>query len=224
MLVLLFLTGPIADLPKAVLGAVIVAACIGLVDPAAWRALWATDRVEFTIAAVTAGRRPRRRRAARRSCSRSALSIVDVVRRSARPHDAVLGWVAGLGRCRRLGHPHARPSDARRRRVPARRPPVLRQRPLRQGPRARGAARRAAPEHALVFDAEGVSHVDTAGVDALVELAASLRRDGIELVVARMKDPVVDRLRAAGVVDAIGADRFYGNVGAAVEDVGPGVS
>ena len=27
-----------------------------------------------------------------------ALSIVDVVRRSARPHDAVLGWVDRLGR------------------------------------------------------------------------------------------------------------------------------
>jgi hypothetical protein len=53
VLVLLFLTGPIADLPKAVLGAVIVSAAVGLVEPAAWRGLWDTDRVEFTIAAVT---------------------------------------------------------------------------------------------------------------------------------------------------------------------------
>ena len=39
VLVLLFLTAPIADLPKAVLGAVIVSAAVGLIDPAAWREL-----------------------------------------------------------------------------------------------------------------------------------------------------------------------------------------
>ena len=43
VLVLLFLTGPIADLPKAALGAVIVSAAVGLVDLAAWRGLWDTD-------------------------------------------------------------------------------------------------------------------------------------------------------------------------------------
>jgi MFS superfamily sulfate permease-like transporter len=43
---MLFLTGPIADLPKAVLGSVIVAALLSLVNPAAWRWRWETDRVE----------------------------------------------------------------------------------------------------------------------------------------------------------------------------------
>jgi DNA-binding IclR family transcriptional regulator len=52
-MVLIFLTDPIASLPQAVLGAAIVAAAIGLIEPDAWRALWATDRVEFTIAGVT---------------------------------------------------------------------------------------------------------------------------------------------------------------------------
>ena len=51
--VLLFLTGPIADLPKAVLAAIIIAAAIGLVDVAAWRELARTDHVELAIAAVT---------------------------------------------------------------------------------------------------------------------------------------------------------------------------
>ena len=49
----LFLTGPIAHLPKAALGAAIVAAAVGLVDISAWRRLAATDRVEVAIAAVT---------------------------------------------------------------------------------------------------------------------------------------------------------------------------
>jgi sulfate permease, SulP family len=97
VLVLLFLTGPIADLPKAVLGAVIVSAAVGLVEPAAWRALFDTDRVEFTIAAVTTagvvavG-------VLEAIIFAVGLSIVDVVRRSAQPHDAVLGWVERLGR------------------------------------------------------------------------------------------------------------------------------
>jgi hypothetical protein len=40
--ILLFLTGPLAHLPKAVLGAVIVSAAIGLVNIRAWRTLAAT--------------------------------------------------------------------------------------------------------------------------------------------------------------------------------------
>src|SRR5262245_7880432 len=54
-LILVFLTGPVQYLPQAVLAAVIVAAGIGIVDPAAWRALAAIDRVEVAIAAVTMG-------------------------------------------------------------------------------------------------------------------------------------------------------------------------
>ena len=42
-------------LPKAVLGAVIVFAAIGLFEPTAWRALAAVDHVEVSIAAVTTG-------------------------------------------------------------------------------------------------------------------------------------------------------------------------
>ena len=97
LLILLFLTDPISYLPKTVLGAVIIAAAIGLVEPKAWRALWATDRVEVTIAAVTTagviavG-------VLEALVFAVGLSIVDVVRRSARPHDAVLGWVEELGR------------------------------------------------------------------------------------------------------------------------------
>jgi Sulfate permease family len=52
--ILLFLTGPVAHLPKALLGAVIVSAAVGLVDVGACRKLAAADRVEVAIAAVTA--------------------------------------------------------------------------------------------------------------------------------------------------------------------------
>ena len=52
-LVLLFLTEQMQYLPKATLGAVIVAAAIGLVDRRAWQGLARTSRVEVAIAAVT---------------------------------------------------------------------------------------------------------------------------------------------------------------------------
>ena len=95
--ILLFLTGPIAHLPKAVLGAAIVAAAIGLIDISAWRRLAATDRVEVAIAAVTAvgvvvvG-------VLEAVVFAVGLTILDAVRRSARPGDAVLGYDPVLGR------------------------------------------------------------------------------------------------------------------------------
>ena len=52
-LILLFLTEPVQYLPTTVLAAVIVSAGLGLIDPGAWRALAAVDRVEVAIAAVT---------------------------------------------------------------------------------------------------------------------------------------------------------------------------
>ena len=70
--ILLFLTEPVQYLPKAVLGAVIVFAAIGLIEPQAWRALAAVDPVEVAIAARDDRLRHRLRRAARRSSSPSA--------------------------------------------------------------------------------------------------------------------------------------------------------
>ena len=106
--ILLFLTEPVQYLPKAVLGAVIVFAAIGLIDPQAWRALAAVDRSRSRSPAVTTG------------CViffgvlealvvAVGLSMIDTVRRSARPHDAVLGWVERLGRYADVSlHPSAR--------------------------------------------------------------------------------------------------------------------
>jgi hypothetical protein len=52
-LVLLFLTEPMRYLPKATLGAVIIGAAVGLIDPDAWRTLARTHRFEVIIAATT---------------------------------------------------------------------------------------------------------------------------------------------------------------------------
>ena len=84
-------------LPVATLGAIIVAASIGIVDLDSWRGLARLSRVEVAIAAVTmvgvvsVG-------VLRALLLAVALSVVDAVRRSATPHDAVLGWVDRLDR------------------------------------------------------------------------------------------------------------------------------
>ena len=211
MLVLLFLTGPIADLPKAVLGAVIVVACLGLVDVAAWRDLWASDRVEVTIAAVTAGG-VIITGVLNAIAFAVGLSIVDVVRRSARPHDAVLGWDEELGRW----------ADVSVHRGAQVTPGVVVYRLddrlfFANAGYVKGRVREAlgaAPSepHALVFDAEGVSHVDIAGIDRA--RATSTGSCPSTLHIARMKTPVHTRVQEA---DTIPPERFHPTVRAAVE-------
>jgi sulfate permease, SulP family len=210
LLVLLFLTAPIAYLPKAVLGAVIITAAIGLIEPAVWRELASTDRVELAIAAVTAvgviltG-------VLEAIIFAVGLSMIDVVRRSARPHDAVLGWVDSLGRWADV----ARHDDAKVT------PGVVVYRLddrlfFANASYVKGRvneALRGAPTDttALVLDAEAMTHIDSAGLQALEDLAGTLKADGIALHFARAKHPIADRI-AERLTDA----RFHGTVRAAV--------
>jgi high affinity sulfate transporter 1 len=216
VLILLFLTEPVQYLPQAVLGAVIVAAGINIVDPAAWRALAAIDRVEVAIAGVTTG------------CVvffgvlealvvAVGLSLVDTVRRSARPYDAVLGWVPDLGVYRNVAlHPSARVTPgvvvyrlddrlffANARYVKGR---VLE-------------AIRAAPSVTswFVFDAEAVSHVDSTGIETLLELTRDLRQEHITLVVARLRTRLQADFDVAGLMAEIGREHFYPTVRLAVD-------
>ena len=214
-LVLLFLTTPMSYLPSAVLGAVIVSAAIGLVDPVAWRGLAAVSRFEVGLAATTTvgvavlG-------VLQALAIAVALSVVDVVRRSAQPHDAVLGWVDRLGRYANVElHSSARVTPG----VVVYR---LDDRLFFANARyVKGRVReavRGAPEPArwLVFDAESVAHVDATGTETVGELTAELDRDGVGLVVARMKPYVQEGLSAAGAARRIGEDRFFPTVRAAV--------
>jgi MFS superfamily sulfate permease-like transporter len=215
VVVLLFLTEPMQYLPTAVLAAVIVSAGIRLVDPAAWRTLAAIDRVEVAIAGVTT------------ACVvffgvlealvvAVGLSVIDTVRRSARPYDAVLGWVDGLGRYADVSlHPSARVTPgvvvyrlddrlffANARYVKG---------------RVREAIRAAPTETSwFVFDAEATTHIDSTGMEALASLATELRDEGITLVVARLRARMRDDFELAGLTSAIGDEHFYSSVERAV--------
>jgi SulP family sulfate permease len=214
--ILLLLTEPVQYLPKAVLGAVIVFAAIGLIEPQAWRTLAAVDPVEVAIAAVTT------------ACViffgvlealvvAVGLSMVDTVRRSAHPHDAVLGWVERLGRYADVSlHPSARVTpgvvvyrlDDRLFFANAR---------YFKG-RIREAIRAApTPVHWLVLDADAITHADATGLEALLDVTKDLRRDEIALVIARLRTRMEKQLEDAGVLDAVGRSHLYPTVQAAVD-------
>ncbi len=215
-LVLLFLTGPIQYLPKATLGAVIVAAAVGLVEPDAWRGIARVSRVEVAIAAITmvgviaVG-------VLQALLLAIALSVVDAVRRSADPHDAVLGYVERLDRYADVRvHPSARIV-----------PGVLVYRlddrlffantNYVQGRIREAVAGAPAPVHWLVFDAEALNHVDATGVRMLTEMIESLRKESITFVFARLHSPIHDDLAEAGVLDLVGEEHVYPTVHAAVQ-------
>jgi SulP family sulfate permease len=216
LLVLLLLTEPIRYLPAATLGAVIVGAAIGLVDHRAWSALHRTSRAELLIATTTTlgvvlvG-------VLEALAVAVALSLIDVVRRSATPHDAVLGWVERLGRHADVRlHPRATIT-----------PGVLVYRLddrlfFANASYVRGRIREAiagapAPVRWLVFDAEALTHVDATGIHALKELIGSLQREEITFLVARLKDPMQRTFQTTGLLDAIGEGHVHPTVRAAVQ-------
>jgi SulP family sulfate permease len=217
LVILLFLTEPVQYLPKAVLAAVIVSAAIGLVEPQAWRALAAVDRVEVAIAGATTG------------CVvvlgvlealvvAVSLSIIDTVRRSASPHDAVLGWVERLGRY----------ADVSLHRSATITPGVVVYRLDDRlffananyfKARIREAIRAArAPVSWLVLDAEAITHVDSTGLAALEEVTRDLERDDITLVVARLRTRMQEQLERSELGRTIGRQHFYPSVHAAVDE------
>ena len=144
------------------------------------------------------------------------LTILDAVRRSARPGDAVLGFDPVLGRFADVAE---RP-DARV--VPGvvvyRLDDRLFFANARYVTRRIREAVRGAPTttHWLVLDAEGIAQIDSTGLEALGQLVEDLRADGVSLVVARMHAKLGDRLHKVPVYQQIGEGRFYPTVAAAV--------
>ena len=145
------------------------------------------------------------------------LSIIDTVRRSARAHDAVLGWVERLGRYGDVSvHPSATVTpgivvyrlDDRLFFANAR---YFRA-------RVREAIRAAPTETSwLVFDAEATTHVDSTGLETFEALVDELGRDGVTLVVARLHSAVYEQFESGGLVQVVGPERFFPTVRAAVD-------
>jgi sulfate permease, SulP family len=72
-------------------------------------------------------------------------------------------------------------------------------------------------QRAVVLDLEGVNFVDSQGAAKVTEIYELTEADGVTLRLARVKPQVYAVLQADGIVDRIGADHIHGNVHRAVE-------
>ncbi len=215
-LVLLVLTEPMQYLPSAVLAAVIIQASTGLFSRRQWREVRRISRFEPVIAVVALlgvlvlGVLPAIVLAV-------GLSIVDAIRRSARPHDAVLGYDPVQER-------YADVRDVPETLVT---PGVLIYRlddrlffanaswtKQRLGQAIAGAPY---PVHWVVFNAEAVTHIDSTGAAMLEDVVEELVEQDITFTIARPKSRARRRLKESGLTDLIGPEHIYPTVHSSVE-------
>ena len=214
--VMLFGRGVLATFPAAALGALVVYAAMRLVDVREFKRLARFRRSELILALATT--------AAVLVFGvlygvlfAIALSIADLLRRVARPHDAIQGFVPGVAGMHDIDdYPEA---DL----VPG----LLVYRydaPLffANAENFRGRAMAAVndfpgPVEWFVLNAEANVEVDLTALDAVDELRAELERRGIVFAMARVKQDLRDELEAAGLIDKIGEDRIFMTLPTAVE-------
>jgi high affinity sulfate transporter 1 len=215
-LLLVFAPSLLQNLPNAVLGAVVISACLSLVDIKSVARLYRVRPGEFWLSIV---------------CFLGValfgvvqgifiavvLALLGFIWRAWRPYDAVLGRVDGL----KGYHDITRYPQAKR--VPGlvlfrwdaplffANAEIFREHVEDAIATAPDRARR------VVVAAEPVTDVDTTAGEMLAELARDLEAAGIELAFAEMKDPVKDRLKAYGLYEKLGVEMFFPTVGQAVD-------
>jgi MFS superfamily sulfate permease-like transporter len=143
------------------------------------------------------------------------VSVADLLRRVARPHDAILGQVQGLAGMHdvddyptaetipglvvyRYDSPlfFANADDFKR--------------------RAMAAAEAATKPKWFLLNVEANVEVDITGLDAVEWLREELQHRGIVFALARVKQDLLDDLRAYGLADSIGPDRLFPTLPTAV--------
>jgi high affinity sulfate transporter 1 len=216
--VLLFLTGALALLPKATLGAVIIYAALGLMDLGAWRAFARGSRGELLVAVITVVGMLTIGLLASLILA-VLLSVLDVVRRSAQPRDAVLGWSPASGRF----------VDVERHRDAVVVPGIVIYRLDDRlffancryfRTRLREAVRGAPyPVTTVVFDAESVTDLDTAGSQAFADIASELNGHGVRLVLARSRATFEEQLSRTGHGNVLPPGDRFPTVRAAVSSL-----
>ncbi|AGM07199.1 SulP family inorganic anion transporter [Amycolatopsis keratiniphila] len=215
VLTVLFAGPLLAGFPKAALAAIVVYAALKLVDPREFRRIAKFRRSEFflavsTLLAVVAlgvlyG-----------VLAAVGLSILDLLRRLARPHGAVLGFVPGVPGMHDVGdYPDAttepglviyrydaplcfaNADDFRRRALAA----------------LDGEKR----VEWFVLNAEANVELDITAADALRGICDELRHRGITFALARVKQELREDLEAADLLGLIGSGSLYPTLPSVVE-------
>jgi high affinity sulfate transporter 1 len=206
-----------AWLPKSTLAAVVISAAMGLFDLRGVAQLYRVAKSEFPlmvicfVGVIVLGVLPGIALAV-------AISLLDFVRHSWRPHFAVLGRVSNLkGYHDVTRHPEGRQVpglvlvrwDA----------PLFFANADFFADRVRQLVRSTQPPATwVVVAAEPITDVDSTAADALAALLDELRNDHVQLGFAEMKGPVKDAMKKYGLFERIGESRFYPTIGVAVKD------
>ena len=216
VIVTLLVLGPVlASFPEAALAAVVVWAAVKLVDVPELRRIGRFRAAELVLALATTvavvavdilyG-----------VLVAVVLSVLDLIRRVARPHDGVLGYVPGVAGMHDIDdYPHARQVPGL---VVYRYDSPLffanaddfRRRALASLDDADG------PVEWVLLNFEANVHIDLTSVDALDDLRRELERRGITLALARVKHEMHQELQRAGLLERIGEDRVFATLPTAV--------
>ncbi|CRK57969.1 Sulfate permease [Alloactinosynnema sp. L-07] len=215
-LALLFGRSILGNFPTAALGALVIYAAFRLIEVTEFRRIARFRHSEIVIALATVlavlllgvlyG-----------VLAAIALSILDLLRRVARPHDGILGYVPGVAGM----HDIDDYDDAQQ--VPGlvvyrydaplffANADDFRQRAL--------AAVEEAPTPARWFllNAEANVEIDLTAIDTLEELRADLDRRGIVFAMARVKQDLRDDLDRAAFLDKVGDERVFATLPTAVQ-------
>jgi len=208
--------GLTTNLPSAALAAVVISAVLSLFDFGALRRFLQVRRSDFVLSMVALlgvaalG-------VLRGIAVAVGVSVLDVLRRAWRPHDAILGRARGV----KGYHDVQRYADARQ--VPGlilfrwdaplffANADTFRERIL----DAVDAA--ATPTRWVVVAAEPITDIDTTAAEMVGELDVELKARGVELAFAELKDPVKDRLNRYGLGTQLGDESFFPTLGVAVK-------
>ncbi len=207
-IVLLFLSGLLALLPDAVLGGIVANAVLSLIEVDELRELYRRRRAEFWIAIVALlsvlvlG-------ALQAVIIAFVLTTIDVVRRAASPRTVVLTPLPD-------GPGYATTTDLQSAETL---PGLIVYRfgaPLYFananvfGEQVRQLAQnRATPVKWFVLDAEAIDDIDATGADALAQVIADLKKQGITFAIARAHAPVPELLETYELLELIGTQRLY---------------
>jgi high affinity sulfate transporter 1 len=215
-LLLLFAPALLRNLPHAALAAVVISACLALVEVPGVTRLYRLRRGEFVLSIV---------------CFLGVallgvvtgifisigLALLAFIWRAWRPYAAVLGRVDGVSGWHDLSrHPEAR-------RIPGLllfrwdAPLFFANAQAFHEQVLRAVAAAPTRTHWVVVAAEPVTDVDITAADALLALDAELHQAGMDLFFAEMKGPVKDRLKHYGLFARLGAENFFPTIEQAVD-------
>ncbi len=202
---LLFLTGFLENLPKAVLAAVVLTAVAGLVDVPALIRMWRVSRLDF-YAAVIALVAVLLLGILQGILLAAGASVLLLLMNASRPHVAFLGRIPGTNNYSDLArHPENEPIPG----VIAFRPEAsvlyINAEAVLHSVLDRLHGGDGSSIRLVVCDLSASPHIDLAGTRMLHELHGELAARGVALRIVGARGRVRDLLRADGVADKTGA-------------------